>query len=85
MKTSAEKKREAILQTMFNGKRVHKVGNAYMVTLPTAWCRLYAWQVDGSLWVGVISEAGKLVVESIDEEEAVKLMEANDVKPAQLS
>lgn len=76
----AEKKREAILKGVFNARKLNKVGGAYMVSLPVMWLRLYAWRVDGSFWVKLTSSEGKLVVEPVDRERAVKVMEVNDVK-----
>lgn len=78
-KTVIEQKREAVIRLM-GGHKLHMVGNSYMLAIPAAWCRLYALQVNGDVWVRVSSDAGRLIVEPIDKEEAIKLMEANDVR-----
>jgi len=72
-----EGKREAIIRAMFGGTKIISVGNSLAVILPKAWVRLFAWEVDGSLWVKLSSEPGVLVVSEIDKEAAKKMMEKN--------
>lgn len=74
---TVEGKREAIIRAMFNGTKVIAVGNSLAVILPKAWVRLFAYEVDGSLWVKLSSEPGVLMVSEIDKDAAERLMEKN--------
>ncbi len=71
-------KREAILRAMFGGTKVRDIGGSKAIILPRAWVRLFAWEVNGSLWVKLSSEPGVLVVSEIDKEAAKRLMEKNE-------
>jgi len=73
--------REAILRTMFEGTKVFDLGSSKAIILPAAWVRLYGMEVDGKIWVTLNSTPGELTVKPIDKDEALSLMEKNNVKP----
>lgn len=79
-KSTIERKRDAVMKALLGGHKLHKIGSSYMLAVPAAWCRLYAWQINSNVWVKLTSDAGKLIVEPIDKDRAFELMEANDVK-----
>lgn len=77
---TAEAKREAIL-VMLQGKALTKISRAQTFFVPNLWLRLYGWEVDGRTWVKVNVEVDKITISPIDREEALSMMEVNDVKP----
>lgn len=76
----AQEKRQALL-TMMQGKPLYKVSRAYALFIPRLWLRLYGWELDDRVWVKVDIEVDKITITPIDKEEALSLMEVNNVKP----
>lgn len=75
-------KREAILKSL-GGKSLYKVSRALYSAVPKMWARIYGWELDGKVWVRVNIEKDKITISPLDKEEALKMMEVNDVRPTE--
>lgn len=75
-----DEKRKAIL-SMLGGKSLYHVSRAYALFIPRMWLRLYGWKMDDRVWVKVEMDIDKITISPINKEEALAMMEVNDVKP----
>lgn len=73
-------KRQAIF-TMLRGKSLSHVSRAHALFIPNLWLRLYGWEVDGKIWVQVDIEMDKITITPVNKEEALSMMEVNNVRP----
>lgn len=81
----AKRVREDILKVTQHGKKLSELGGSLALLLPKTWARLYAWKLDGCYWVRIIQEGENIIITPLDKEEALKLMEVNDVSPGETS
>lgn len=56
------------LRGIFGIRKLHKVGDSYMITVPKEWVMLYGLQDEhGDSWVIISFQAGKIVISPLDE------------------
>jgi len=73
--------REAIMQLGMSGKKLVRVGGSLAILIPKIWVRIHAFEVDGHYWVRIKQEGNSLIITPLDKDEALRLMEFNDVSP----
>lgn len=73
-----EGKRTAIL-SMLGGKSLTRLSRANALFIPNMWLRLYGWEIDSRVWVKVEINMDSITISPIDQKEANKMMEENNV------